>query len=51
MSHDANTTPIRVLLADDHDILRHGLKMLLVLQEEISVVGEARTRREAVRVQ
>ena len=48
MSHDANTTPIRVLLADDHDILRHGLKMLLVLQEEISVVGEARTGREAV---
>lgn len=39
---------IRVLLADDHDILRQGLKMLLSLQPEIEVVGEARTGREAV---
>src|SRR5437868_8025943 len=48
MPDNANTTPIRVLLADDHDILRHGLKMLLALQEDIQVVGEARTGREAV---
>lgn len=41
-------TPIRVLLADDHDILRQGLKMLLSLQTEIEVVGEARTGREAI---
>ena len=40
--------PIRVLLADDHDILRQGLKMLLNLQQEMQVVGEARTGREAV---
>ena len=40
--------PIRVLLADDHDILRQGLKMLLRLQPEIEIVGEARTGREAV---
>src|SRR5712692_5145747 len=39
---------IRVLLADDHDILRKGLKLLLGLQPEIEVVGEARTGREAV---
>jgi DNA-binding NarL/FixJ family response regulator len=39
---------IRVLLADDHDILRQGLKLLLGLQPEIEVVGEARTGREAV---
>ncbi len=43
-----STSPIRVLLADDHDILRQGLKMLLSLQQEIQVVGEARTGREAV---
>ena len=42
------TAPIRVLLADDHDILRQGLKMLLGLQQEIQVVGEARTGRQAV---
>src|SRR5579859_275334 len=40
--------PVRVLLADDHDILRQGLKMLLGLQPEITVVGEARTGREAI---
>ncbi|HEY6411123.1 MAG TPA: response regulator transcription factor [Ktedonobacteraceae bacterium] len=39
---------IRVLLADDHDILRQGLKLLLGLQPEIEVVGEARTGRDAV---
>jgi DNA-binding NarL/FixJ family response regulator len=45
-SHSA--TSIRVLLADDHDILRQGLKLLLSLQQEIQTVGEARTGREAV---
>jgi DNA-binding NarL/FixJ family response regulator len=39
---------VRVLLADDHDILRQGLKLLLSLQPEITVVGEARTGRETV---
>jgi len=39
---------IRVLLADDHDILRQGLKLLLGLQPEIEVVGESRTGRDAV---
>ncbi len=43
-----STSLIRVLLADDHDILRQGLKMLLSLQQEMQVVGEARTGREAV---
>jgi DNA-binding NarL/FixJ family response regulator len=43
-----STSPIRVLLADDHDILRQGLKMLLSLRQEMQVVGEARTGREAV---
>lgn len=40
--------PIRVLLADDHDILRQGLKLLLSMQPEMQVVGEARTGQEAV---
>lgn len=47
-SADTDTATIRVLLADDHDILRQGLKMLLGLQRDIEVVGEARTGREAV---
>ncbi|MGZ3681711.1 MAG: response regulator transcription factor, partial [Ktedonobacterales bacterium] len=43
-----SSTPIRVLLADDHDILRDGLRMLLEMASDIQVVGEARTGREAV---
>jgi RNA polymerase sigma factor (sigma-70 family) len=39
---------IRVFLADDHDILRDGLRALLELAGDIQVVGEARTGREAV---
>src|SRR5262249_56932148 len=45
---ETETSLIRLLLADDHEILRQGLKMLLSLQPEIEVVGEARTGREAV---
>src|SRR5713226_6621892 len=44
----ASSTIIRVLLADDHDILRQGLKMLLSMQQEMQVVGEVRTGWEAV---
>jgi NarL family two-component system response regulator LiaR len=32
---------IRVVLVDDHAILREGLRSLLALQEDIEVVGEA----------
>jgi two-component system response regulator NreC len=39
---------IRVLLADDHDILRDGLRALLGMAGDIQVIGEARTGREAV---
>jgi DNA-binding NarL/FixJ family response regulator len=44
----ATNRPIRILLADDHDILRQGLKLLFRAQQDIQVVGEARTGREAV---
>lgn len=39
---------IRVLLADDHAILRKGLRMVLDAQNDLEVVGEARTGREAI---
>ena len=39
---------IHVLLVDDHDILRQGIKMLLSMQQGIKVVGEARTGQEAI---
>ncbi|MDR5709761.1 MAG: response regulator transcription factor [Armatimonadota bacterium] len=39
---------IRVLIADDHGIVRDGIRMILSSQEDIEVVGEASTGREAV---
>lgn len=41
------TRPIRVLIADDHAVVRRGLKLFLDLQEGISVVGEAADGGEA----
>jgi two-component system response regulator NreC len=39
---------IRVLLADDHTILRAGLKMMLNAQPDIETVGEASDGRQAI---
>ena len=39
---------IRVLLVDDHQLVRAGVKTLLQSDPEITVVGEARNGREAV---
>ena len=39
---------IRVLLADDHTILRAGLKMMLNAQPDIEAVGEASDGRQAI---
>jgi len=39
---------IRVLLADDHAILREGVKALLRLAEDIEVVGEAADGQQAI---
>jgi len=39
---------IRVLLADDHRILRKGVRMLIDSQPDMEVVGEAKTGREAI---
>lgn len=41
---------IRVLLADDHDVLRKGVRYLLAADEAIEVVGEAPDGHEAVRL-
>lgn len=41
---------IKVLLADDHAVVRQGLKVLLEAQQDITVVGEAETGRQALRM-
>ena len=40
--------PIRLLLVDDHDILRYGLRSLLRQTPEIEVVGEADSVADAI---
>jgi two-component system, NarL family, response regulator NreC len=39
---------IRVLLADDHKLIRAGLRLVVDQQPDLSVVGEADDRRQAV---
>lgn len=39
---------IKILLADDHRVVREGLSAILETKEEIQIVGEAKDGREAV---
>ncbi len=41
---------IRILLADDHTVVRQGLRVLLEAQPDITVVGEAENGRQAVQL-
>jgi DNA-binding NarL/FixJ family response regulator len=41
------TPPIRVFLADDHEIVRRGLAALIDSQDDLEVVGEAGTAAQA----
>jgi len=43
-------SPISVLLVDDHNIVRQGLKALLMAEQDINVVAEAQSGREAVQL-
>ena len=40
--------PLRVLIADDHPLFRHGIAALLQASPEFEVVGEATTGEEAI---
>jgi DNA-binding NarL/FixJ family response regulator len=40
--------PIRILLADDHETVRHGLRLLIDSQDDMQVVAEVGTGRLAV---
>lgn len=42
------TKSVRILLADDHAMLRAGLRMLLDAESDLTVVGEASTGEEAI---
>src|ERR1700729_3324877 len=40
--------PLRILVADDHDLMRRGIKTLLQTHAGWEICGEAQTGREAV---
>ena len=42
--------PIRILIADDHPVFRFGMRALLTALPDFTVVGEAATGEEAVRL-
>ncbi len=44
------STPIRLVIVDDHSVVREGLRAFLRLQEGIEVVGEAASAADAIRV-
>jgi len=48
LSTSSNVKQIRILLADDHEMVRHGVRTMLQLQPNLAVCGEARNGREAV---
>src|SRR3972149_3011014 len=41
---------IRVIIVDDHPVVRRGLKQIIAAEQDMQVVGEAETAREAIRV-
>jgi len=41
-------TSVRILLADDHTVMRNGLRLLLERQPHLQVIGEASDGRQAV---
>ena len=43
------TNPIRVLIADDHALVRTGLKLFLLAYDDLELVGEASSGEEAIR--
>lgn len=43
-----NTTPIRVMIVDDHDMVRRGLAAFLRVKPDLKLAGEARHGREAL---
>ncbi len=42
------STPIRVVLVDDHPVVRQGLAAIVNLEDDIEVVGEAENGQEAI---
>lgn len=50
VSEETNGSRVRVLIADDQDLVRAGFRAILGTEADIDVVGEARDGAEAVRL-
>lgn len=48
MTVPAPARPVRILLVDDHKVLRDGLRVLLESEDDLRVVGEAGTAAQAI---
>jgi DNA-binding NarL/FixJ family response regulator len=48
MKNTAAAKPIRIVLADDHDLVRSGIKALLSMVDGVDVIAEARDGRELI---
>jgi DNA-binding NarL/FixJ family response regulator len=48
MGDEGGENPIRLLIADDHALVRQGLRGILEREPDIEIVGEAHNGREAV---
>lgn len=44
----SETNPIRVILADDHPVMRTGIRSLLGSKRDIQIIGEASNGEEAI---
>src|ERR687893_2763070 len=48
MGDEGGEIPVRLLIADDHALVRQGLRGMLEREPDIEIVGEAHNGREAV---
>ena len=47
---DSRSRPARLVIADDHELAREGLRAILENEPDLEIVGEASTGREAIEV-
>jgi DNA-binding NarL/FixJ family response regulator len=47
---DSNSGPVRLLLIDDHPVVRSGLRYVLEQGDQVTVIGEGESAAEAVRL-
>jgi NarL family two-component system response regulator LiaR len=50
MDESAETAPIRVVVVDDHELVRGGLRTILDLHDDIELVGQADRGTEAIEI-